>query len=197
MNIKPLLKALFLSFLVSLSLVACHREPPARPIFPDITFANKAPIRLDVARIEVIDEYKPPLQAPNVEHTFPVSISRTVERWARDRLQPVGVNGVARVIIKDASAKETDLRRTPGIRGVFTTDQAQRYDARAEVVIQIQDVNRNGYADGSATRSRTVAENISLNQRERVFFEITDALVHDLDLTLERNISRFMPMFVR
>jgi len=181
------------------ALAACATEPPARPQFPQITFAHKPPVRLDVSRIEVANEYAPPLRAPNVEHLFPVSISGSIEGWARDRLRAVGSSGMARVIVRDASARETDLRRTPGVRGMFTTDQAQRYDARAEVRIQIEGTAgySSGFTDGIATRSRTVPENISLNQRERVFFELTDELLRDLDLTLERNIFQNMPMFVR
>lgn len=181
------------------ALTACKSAPPPRPSFPDITFTHEQPIRLNVARIEVVDEYAPPLAAPNVEHLFPISIAAAAERWARDRLQPVGTDGVARVIIRDASVRETDLRRTGGIRGAFTTDQAQKYDGRLEMLVEITAGRgtQSGNTSAIALRARTVPENITLNDRDRVYFELAETLLHDIDRELERNISQYLPMFTR
>lgn len=197
MNLGTIIRTFGAVCMFGILLTGCETPPPPRPIYPDITFAHRPPIRLDVARIEVMNEYVPPLKAPNVEHAFPVSIAAGAERWARDRLQAVGSDGVARLVIKDASATETDLRRTPGVRGIFTTDQAERYDARVEVMIEVRAGNRTGFASAAAQRSRSVPENATLNDRDRVQFELTDALLKDLDRELERNIYQFLPMFLR
>lgn len=178
---------------------ACKTTPPVRASFPDITFTHEQPIRLDVARIEVVNEYVPPLNPPNVEHLFPVSIAAAVERWGRDRLQAVGADGVVRIIIRDASVREIDLRRTGGVRGAFTTDQAQRYDGRVEVLVEVSSPRgqRSGSTSAMAQRSQTVPENITLNERDRVYFNLADILLKDIDRELERNISQYLPLFIR
>jgi hypothetical protein len=88
---------------------ACQTPLPPPPTFAEITFASEAPIRLNVASVDVVDEYLPPLKPPNVDHEFPVKIATVAERWGRDRLRAVGAAGSVRVTIKDASAIATDL----------------------------------------------------------------------------------------
>ncbi|MCW5729539.1 MAG: hypothetical protein KIT20_02180 [Alphaproteobacteria bacterium] len=185
--------------MIVLAAAACQSEPPRRLTFPDITFANREPIRLDVASVEIVNEYVPPLSAPNVEHTFPVSIAVAAERWGRERILPAGPQGVARIVVRDASAREAGLKRTGGVRGLFTTDQSERYDARVEVTVEVRGAagNRSGYASATAQRSRTVAENLTLNEREQLQFELVEALMKDLDSELERNIRQYMSLLLR
>jgi hypothetical protein len=174
----------------ALLLVACETVPPPRPTFPDIRFTQKPPLRIDAAGLDIERAYRATLQAPNVEHLFPVTPERAMENWARDRLQPVGTSRRVRVRILDASVKEIELPKTPGVRGAFTTDQAQRYDATAEMTVDL--MGERGFPERSvaakASRSRTVPENITPNDRERVWYELTQALMTDLDAELERQI---------
>ena len=119
--------------LAVLTLAGC--SSPERPRFPDITFGHLPPLRLDVASIDIVRAYTPTSMAPNIEQSFPVQPMTAMERWVRDRLQAVGTSGVATVTITDASAVEQRLARTQGIRGAFTTDQAERYTARVEMTV--------------------------------------------------------------
>jgi hypothetical protein len=47
-----------------------------------------------------------------------------------------------------------------------------------------------------AQRSRTVPEDVTLNDREKVWFEMTEALMNDLNASLERQIYYNMGDFV-
>jgi hypothetical protein len=163
---------------------------PPRPAFPDIRFTAKPPLRIDAAGVDIVRVFRPSLQAPQVEHLFPVTPERAMENWALDRLQPVGTSRRVRVRIIDASVKEIELPRTSGVRGAFTTDQAQRYDANAEMTVDL--MGERGFPERSvsakASRSRSVPENITPNDREQVWYELTEALMADLDAELERQI---------
>lgn len=180
------------NFLLSsaLLLVACETSPPPRPSFPDIRFTGKPPLRIDAAGVDIVRVFRPSLQAPQVEHLFPVTLERAMENWALDRLQPVGTSRRVRVRILDASVKEIELPRTSGMRGAFTTDQAQRYDATAEMTVDL--MGERGFPERSlsakATRSRSVPEGITPNDREQVWYELTEAVMADLDAELERQI---------
>ena len=179
-------------------LAACQTPPP-KPQYPEITFSNLEPIHLDVARIEVVDDYVPPMRAPNVEQEFPVPIYSVARRWAHDRLRAVGTTGIARVVIKDASAIESDLRKTPGLKGAFTTDQATRYTARVQMAVEVRDDHgfKQASAEASATRSNTLPEDATLNQRDQLFFDMTEALMRSVDQELEKNIRTYMARFLR
>lgn len=179
------------------ALVAACQSPPA-PGWPEITFAHRTPIRLDVARVEVVQTYRPPQAAPNVEHLFPITPAAVLRRWAKERLKAAGTSRTARVTIVNAAVIETKLPTHKGLQGLFYSDQAQRYDATLEVRIDILDDGGRalGHVRTVAERSRTVTEGISLNERSRVWFELTEAVVRDFDTEMERTIRRYLADFV-
>ena len=126
------------SLLLALFVAGCASAPEV-PSYSEIRFTDKPPIRLDVARIDIVEAYRSPLKAPNVEHLFPLRPAHAARQWAQDRLRPGGEEGWAEAVIRDASATETALQRTEGIRGAFTTDQAERYDAVIAIEVRIFD----------------------------------------------------------
>ncbi len=166
--------------------------------FPEITFAQSPSIAIDVQRVEVVSEYQPPGVKPNVEHLFPVTPTDAVKRWTGDRLVPVGRSRLARVVIKNASVVEVALEKTGGIKGWFTTDQAERYDATLEVVIEIRsDVGRDAYASALVKRSQTIEEGASPNKRREVWYAMTERLMADLDKELERSMRQYLSAYLR
>jgi hypothetical protein len=190
--------ALALCLAVAALLGGCQSAPPT-PRFPELTYAHLGAIRLDVARVEVADEYQEPLRPPNVDHLFPTPPERVMRRWATDRLAASGTPGrYARFVIQDAKVTETDLPRTRGVRGAFTTDQTQRYDLTLKAAIEIREDRGNfqtGFATASTSRSRSVAEDISVNDREKVWFEMLEQAMNELNAELERQIRANMARF--
>ena len=102
------------------------------------------------------------------------------------------------VVIADARVIETRLQGLGGLTGLFTTEQAERYDAAVELVIEIR--SDRGYLDGlvraRAERSLTVPEDLTLNEREQVWFELVEALMADLNAELEANIQEHLQRFL-
>lgn len=184
------------SLLVLLS--ACQ-NPPEVSKYTAPRFTQAQPFGIDVASMEVIAEYQSPMQKPHVEHLFPVTPADSVRIWAKDRLRTVGGEGRLEVIIKDASVKEVELPRTQGIKGAFTKDQSERYDARVEVQLRIYRGSGVSVADveATATRSQTIAENASPAERDRLFWEMNNQLMKDLDRELDRNISRYFTSYLQ
>ena len=183
---------------VLLAIAAC--VPPAtKPSFPDIRFTDQPKLRLDVAAIEVVDDYHPTFQAPNVDHLFPVPPQRAAENWAHDRLEATGTTRRARVRIIDANVKETELPRTQGITGAFTTDQAQRYDATLEMSVEI--LNDRGLPERTVTakssRTQSVAEGITPNERDTVWYNMTKQLLADQNRELEKQMRANFTFYVQ
>lgn len=186
------------ALLLAVAVAGCTSAPTA-PTYPEIRFANKPAILLDVARVDIVEAYRPPLKVPNVDHLFPVRPSYAARQWARDRLRAGGTTGRAEAVIRDASATETALKRTEGVRGAFTTDQAERYDAAITVSVHILDSLGKELANASATArySRTVAEDVTLNERERVWYGMTTAMMHALDKALEGEMKKSLAAYLK
>lgn len=165
---------------------AAAQQPPGL----GLSFAGKGVMTLDVAEIEVVDEYVPPMKEPNVEHLLPVTPSDAVRLWVQDRLKAGGGSGRARIVIRTASVKETELERTGGIRGWFTKDQSERYEGRLDVEVQVDRPAQGfaGSASVSVTRSTTVAEDVSLAEREKAMLDLVRAMATDLDAQLDAAI---------
>lgn len=186
-------------FLALVFLGACATEPPPRD-FPEIGFAHLAPIQLDVGTIEVERLDRPSGQPPRVDHLFPNPPGEVAETWARERLEAAapGSANTAQVLIREASVIEVPLPRTPGIKGAFTTDQSERYDAKVAIDVRIFDAYGNflGNAEAEALRSLTLPENATLGEREDAWFRMTETLFRDLDRELENNIRSALYSYV-
>ena len=177
---------------------ACD-TPPKRQSFATLTFQDRPNIRLDVAQIEIVNAYKAPGQAPNVDHLFPQKPAEVAAAWGRDVLRGVGSRGMATFTILDASAIETRLPRASGLTQVFKTEQSDRYDLKIAVRLELGNplLQARGIAEASARRSQTVAEDMTLNQREAVWFEMTESAMRELDQKLEAAIRDKLRVFVR
>lgn len=180
------------------ALVACQ-APALPPPLPELTYRHLDPINLDVGRIEIVEQYVPPLTAPNVDHKFPTPPSQAMRQWAKDRLNAVGEIRTARLVIKDASAIETKLETRGGLRGAITKDQSERYDVTLDVVLEVRSERGAAvaFANAVVTRSKTVVEDISLSDRERVFHEMTEEVMNEVNAELEKNIRQFLVQYIR
>lgn len=185
-----------LAVLLAAGLAACA-APPDRPEFPMPRFDDRPPIALDVARLRIEQRYEPTLEPPFVEHLMPVSPGAAARQWAEDRLRAGGGEGRATFVITDASVKEIPLETTEGIQGWFTTEPAERYEARLEVRLEATRGNETGNLRVKAERATAVQEGASLNERETVWYELVTKLMEDFDAQMEESLSGSFEPFVR
>lgn len=178
-------------------LAACASEDLGNR-FPPITFQNLPDINLDVGDIQIEQAYETPARRPNVDHLFPVQPKNAAVQWAQDRLVARGDRLSFRYIVRHASAVETELETTKGVKGLLTTDQAARYEVHIVIEMQVLDGRQlQGTAKAEARRSTTVEEGISLAERERAWYRLTEETMDDLDRQLEETIrSAFFPYIV-
>lgn len=183
-----------------LGLSACQ-SAPSRPAPRPIDFSNFGPIILSAGGVDVVNGYRPG-GGKHVEDRSAVPPVEAVRRWASERLQAAGGAGRVRVTIKDASIIEVALPKTEGVKGYFTTDQAQRYDGRMEVEVSGDMPDNSAGAFRGATKaivtySTTVPENIALADREAIFLDITRRLVEDLNARLDSGIRKDLAPMIR
>lgn len=176
---------------------ACAVDDPSNR-FAQITYQHLPDIRLDVGEIQIEQAYVTPGREPNVDHRFPVPPKDAAARWAQDRLVAGGDRLTFRYIIRQASAVETELPKSTGVTGMLTTDQSERYELHIVVEMQVLDGRQiQGNAKAEARRSLTVPEDSSLNEREEVWYRLTEQTMRDLDVQLEQTIREaFFPYIV-
>jgi hypothetical protein len=184
---------------VVLGLGACETPPPMKT-YPPISFKNEAPIRLNVDEITVVQDYTPPGVAPNVDQLFPVSPVETALRWGKERLVAAGTGtgNRAEYIVHDASVTETALKRETGLTALMTKEQAERYDARIAVELRIYNSLDEvvGKADAEAVRTRSIAEDATINDREQLWYDMTKDLMTELDRQLDKTIKSVLSPYV-
>jgi len=193
------IRNLFLALFILTPLAACETTPAPRA-FADLRYGHLPPIQLNAARVTVVPQYKSNTVKPHVEAEFPVEPAMVAAQWARDRLRATGSGNSVRAMIINGAVVEVPLKRSTGIIGVFTNDQSERYDATLEVKIQMlaPDGREMASVASRASRSRSVPENISLAEREKIWFALTEAMMNDLNVSLERQIlEHFSPWLNR
>lgn len=183
--------------LLMIVVVGCSSSSDLPPSV-GLSYLSGSPLRLNVARIEVVKEYKSTGAAPFIEHQFPVPPSSMIQQWVQDRLLAVGKTGHAVVTIEDASVIEVPLKRTTGLTGLFTVDQSERYDAKLAIKIEIFDGDGkvSGFAQARAKGSRTVSENMTLGQRRRLWIDLMEKMMNNLDEELEKSIHAHLKAWV-
>lgn len=175
---------------VAMAGVAACRTPAPRSGVPELTFTHLAPIPLQVARLEIDNRYRPPPGIPTIESTAPIAPADAVQRWAQRRIQPIGANGRAVVIIHDAMLAQIPLARTTGLTGLITTDQSEEYRVRIDVEVTAEGLpNTTAVAARAfAERSRTVPENVTLQQRDEATYSLVEDAMIALNAELQNQI---------
>lgn len=187
----------FLMLGAALALAGCATDTPIAGPVPEVGFQHLSTIRLNVSTVQVHRAYKSPLKAPNAEHRFPTPPAQAMMNWAKVRLRGVGgpeSGAIATLVIEDASVIETKLEKTKGIKGLFTYEPTERYDATATARLMISNGENgaSGEVRATATRSAEVRENATLAEREQAWFDMTEALMSDFNAQMEKQINGYL-----
>lgn len=189
-------KPLFIA-LIAFAAVACETAPS--PKLPELTFTHLPPLTLAVSDIEVQYSFKPAMKEPYVDHIFPVPPQKALRQWATDRLKSRGGSERARFIVVDGSIKEDKFATNQSFTAHFKKEQSERYEATVEAVLEFVDASGmvKGSASARASRSTTVREDVSLNDREKIKFELVEKLMADFNAEMEKNIRRYTANWIR
>ena len=173
----------FAAFAMLFLLASCG--PEDLPNIQPIDFAGAPPISLNVATIQVVDEYVPPMALPNVEHAAPTPPYRAVRTWADERLRAAGPGGYLRVGIKDAHIVQKQL--------IGQTE----YDGRIDVALDASsaDGQTTGTAEIVVQRKVVVDNDKNLAEKETIWDNLTRQMMADFDKSasgaIAQNLSRF------
>lgn len=183
-----------------LCLSACANMAPLVSHPPDLTFDHIPEIRLNIASIDIVDQYKPPMQAPHVEHLLTSPLYESVHRLVAHQFVAGGAQDRLVVTIEDASIISKPLPRKEGVAGALTQEVSERYDGRAVVRVALyrdgQPDAVAGWVEATAERSSMLFEDMTPAERERLLFDVTEALANDIARSLENIVHEKMAEIV-
>jgi hypothetical protein len=178
--------------------------PPARRRSFDFSVPDfgGAPLRIDVARIEVVQAYGPPQRPPYVEHRMIVSPLATLDDWARRHLEPAAAgrdDSAAVFVIEDASLVAEKNRIRKGLLDSLIREDSDKYTLRLAVTLQVRD--RLGATVGSTSAEayawRTVPESTKDSARAAVWHELLIAAMDNLIPLFEANTRSYLARFLK
>lgn len=189
--ISSIVRLMLIVVLVAMTGCASGREPTR---LPEIAFASDRRLVLNVASVDVVSAFHASDQPLRVEQRFPTRPETALKRWPADRLRAGGRTGTARFTITDAAVSRKELQTTPGVRGLLTREQAERYDAAAAATLEILDDygNRLAIVEVRAERTRTVSESVSHRERDRIRFTMIETLMVEFDREMEKVVRQHL-----
>lgn len=157
------------SLLLPFLLAACGGEPRQ---YKPLRYGYLPPIRLNVAQIQVRQDFVPLGVDPDVSQLDPVQPSDALRQMAEDRLQAFGVAGRAVFVILDASL----VRREDTITGMMSV----RLD------IYTSDNKRVGYAEARVSRQHTG----HVDDIHQTLYDMTKQMMDAMNVEFEYQVRR-------
>lgn len=155
-----------------------------RDEWPPLSYGTPAPVTVSAVRIDIIDAYRPPMGAPNVDHLFKVTPSQAAQELVRQKVLAGGSTHLLRVIVEEASVRRQTLQQEKGMLSLFSSEPEEKFDARVALRFELaEDLAPDivlGRASVVATRERTLKGGATLAEREKAYHGIVQALLEDL-----------------
>ncbi len=179
--------------LATIGLIACANTMTGPRPTPRYSYTQYPATTLGVANIQVVEAFSSPMAQPNAEHLMPEPLPQAVANWARTRFKAGGGDGTLVITINDASVVQKNLQRTTGVKGWFTVDQSERYDAHIQVSFAVQGTTTAGTSGSGSVnvnRGQTIAEDASLQDRDRTWTSMAEAMLTDLDAGTQQMLDQ-------
>lgn len=158
-------------------------------------YTSLQPIELKVNRVDISSEFTPTFTRPHVEHLFPVSIEKSAQLWANDRIKAADFSSpkIAEVIIKDASVTE-EIEESEQI---FSQDKV-KYSAKLVVSVKVIDPSSLAQAstEVEAWRTLTIPSSTEIATKEQYWNSMVEKLMNDFNERMTSNINQYLNAFI-
>lgn len=155
--------------LLPLVLAACGGEPRS---YPPLRYDYLPPIRLNVAQVEVQQDFVPSGVAPDMTPLDPVQPVDALRQMAEDRLKAFGPSARAVFVIQDASL----IKREDTITGTLAV--------RLDIYTSVN--KRTGYAEARVSRQHIG----HVDDIHQTLYDMTKQMMDAMNVELEYQIKR-------
>lgn len=183
---------------LALLLAACVTPAPPSPAPRDVSFAELAPIRLDVVRARTVVEYVPPFASPHVEHLVPIAPAAAARQWAEDVLVPVGAGREAVFVVTDARVVEEALPPASWLKSLLqAAGENRRYRVELEARLEVRDADRVlASATASVSLARTLSDARSPTARGYAWYDQVAQAIGEFDQAIRPEIGRHLSPYL-
>lgn len=177
---------------LSLGLAGCYTS--YSDDVPGISYQNAAPVKVTAGRIEISNAYNATMTVPYVEHMFRVTPAAAAQELVRRQIVATEGNPqVLRVIVEDASVRQTIQPKADGVAGMVKRAPDEKFDSRIALRFELAEQAAPdviiGRAQVVATRERTLRGGATLAERDREYQDLTQALVNDLSQGISTTVQ--------
>jgi hypothetical protein len=174
---------LFLLFsLVALTFLgACGATTTTVTAPPKFEADKYQPLRMNARRMEIIENWQMPVEAPYIGYLANPAPSNVVIDWATRTLLPAGGSGELVLDISRASLTRNKLPRSAGLKSLISDEQESKIEVRIEGrLMWLQPVGGfQGMIELSARHSVTIPESSTANELN---IAVQEALLVAVDL---------------
>ena len=176
-------------------ILSCVQSPPAKN-FVDLSFSHLPLIHLNVNSISINRNFLSIKKSPYIEHLFPIEPVEAAEQWVKDRLRAKG--GLDRLVVSITRGTATEKRQTHK-RGILFNKHSIHYASEIEVKLQILDPRGEIKASvvSHATQDLTSTDNLTISEREMIWFQMTESMMLDLNRSLEKQINQYFFIWIK
>ena len=194
----------FLSYffvgIVTLGLTACTFSAPSSNVTP-LTFDAINSVNLNVADINISDEYTPPLKSPYIEHTLVNPPYRAAYNLIQSAYKPFGSQDEIQFVIKKASIVTEQVSDTVSLFKFWQDQMATLYTAQVIVEIYLKEgmppYTQKGQGEVVVTRKLKVSPQSSAVEREEELNHMVELMMLDLKSGLTKTLEENLQVVVR
>ena len=177
------MRAIAVPFLLSaLALSACAADTPPPPQLATPAMVDGT-LPLNARRLEIIENWKMPIEPPYIGHLQQPYPGNLVSQWATRTLLPAGGSGEMILDITRAAVTKVKLPRQVGLTNALTDQQDS--EIRVEFEAQLMWLQPVGGSQAmiklAASHSVTIPESSSANDVQRAVNECLNAALEGLD----------------
>ena len=185
-----------LSLLISLVAVVvlggCGATTTSVTAPPKFEAETYQPLRMNARRMEIIENWQMPVEAPYIGYLANPAPSNVVIDWASRILLPAGASGELVLDISRASLTRTKLARSANLNSLITDEQESKIEAHIEArLIWLQPVGGfQGMIELSVRHSVTIPESSTANELDIAVQEALLAAVNLLDKQAREEVAK-------
>lgn len=177
------------TWLMLAGIAAC--TPPPKPAMPNLVFSGGPQFVLPAeGEVEILEQYKPPLASPHVEHEYGLTPAAIARAWARDRLRVDPGDGTVRMTILEASVVQSELRVQKGLAGIFKDQPDRQLIARLKVRLDYVGIAGSATATVEAMAERKFHESDTLIRTEAAYYEMIENLASTFQKEMDDSVRR-------
>ena len=180
--------------LSGLSLISSCTFNPNKNTPATLNYDDIEPAVVEVSKVVVTDQYKPPLKLPNIEHKMINPPYRAAFNMMNSAFVAGGTSNVLHLNIIEASIEAENTYDTVSNFKFWQDQSAKHYSAELLVEADLQSLeppyNNLGSGHVSLTRELVIADTTSVLKREEALNKMVEALISDLRQGLSETLGQ-------